>query len=131
MISTSVIDVRHVMTLGGLPARVVDNSEQFVLPLLAGVLALAGLAQDVPPDLQVNTELHLLHHLLTASSGPVVHKPLQVENKNGRQFLQAQISRGFYFLFGFGTYVAVQLFGGEILRQRVSNTEIKVLARWE
>ena len=122
-ISTSVVDVRDIMTLGGLPAGVVDNSEQFVLPLFAGVLALAGLAQDVPPDLQVDTELHLLHHLLTAPSRPVVNKPLQVKNKDGRKFLQAQISRGLHFLFGFRTNVAVQLFRGEILSQGIVNTE--------
>ena len=111
------------MTLGGLPAGVVDNPEQLVLPLLAGVLALAGLAEDVSPDLQVDTELHLLHHLLTAASRPVVNKPLQVENKDGRKFLQAQISRGLDFLFSFWTNVAVQLFRGEILRQCIVNTE--------
>ena len=70
------VDVRDIMTLGGLSAGVGDNPEQFVLPLLAGVLALAGLAQDVSPDLQVDTELHLLHHLLTAASRPVVNKSL-------------------------------------------------------
>ena len=117
------IDVRDIMTLGGLPAGVRDNPEQLVLPLLAGVLALAGLAQDVSPDLQVDTELHLLHHLLTAASRPVVNKPLQVENKDGRKFLQAQISRGLDFLFSFWTNVAVQLFRGEILRQCIVNTE--------
>ena len=117
------IDVRDIMTLGGLPAGVVDNPEQLVLPLLAGVLALAGLAEDVSPDLQVDTELHLLHHLLTAASRPVVNKPLQVENKDGRKFLQAQISRGLDFLFSFWTNVAVQLFRGEILRQCIVNTE--------
>ena len=115
-ILTSMVDVRDIMSLGGLPASMVDHPEQFVLSLLAGVLALAGLAQDVPPDLQVDTELHLLHHLLTAAGRPVVNKPLQVENQDGRKFLQAQISRGLDFLFSFGTNVAVQLFRGEILR---------------
>ena len=117
------VDVRDIMTLGGLPAGVRDNPEQLVLPLLAGVLALAGLAQDVSPDLQVDTELHLLHHLLTAASRPVVNKPLQVENKDGRKFLQAQISRGLDFLFCFWTNVAVQLFRREILSKCIVNTE--------
>ena len=81
------VDVCNIMSLGGLPARVVDHPEQFVLPLLAGVLALAGLAEDVPPDLQVDAEVHLLHDLLTAPGSPVIDKPLQVEDEDGRKFL--------------------------------------------
>ena len=122
-VRTSMVDVRDIMTLGGLPAGVVDHSEQFVLPLLAGVLALTGLTEDVPPDLQVDTELHLLHHLLTAAGRSVVNEPLQVENQDGRKLLQTQVSRGLHFLFGFGTNVAVQLFRGEILSQGIVNTE--------
>ena len=81
------VDVSDVVTLGGLPSVVVHHAEQFVLPLLAGVLALAGLTQDVPADLQVDAELHLLHDLLTAPGSPVIDKPLEVEDEDGRQFL--------------------------------------------
>ena len=116
------VDVCNIMSFGGLPARVVDHPEQFVLPLLAGVLALAGLAEDVPPDLQVDTEVHLLHPLLTAARRSVVNKSLEVENQDGRKFFKAEVSRGLDFLFGFRTNVAVQLFRGEILRQGIVNT---------
>ena len=74
------VDVRDVVTLGGLPTVVVHNAEQFVLPLLAGVLALAGLTQNITANLQVDAEVHLLHDLLAASCGAVVNKPLQVED---------------------------------------------------
>jgi len=117
-----VVDVSDVVTLGGLPPVVVHHAEQFVLPLLAGVLALAGLTQDVPADLQVDAELHLLHDLLTAPSSPVIDKPLEVEDEDGRQFLQAEISRGLDLLFSFGADVSVQLFRGEVLSQGISNT---------
>ena len=50
-------------------------SSLLILPLLGGVLVLAGNAKDVSGDLQVDTEVHCLHHLLAASSGAVVHKP--------------------------------------------------------
>ena len=116
------VDVCNIMSFSGLPARVVDHPEQFVLPLLAGVLALAGLAEDVPPDLQVDTEVHLLHHLLTAARRSVVNKSLEVENQDGRKFFKAEVSRGLDFLFCFRANVAVQLFRGEILRQGIVNT---------
>ena len=50
-------------------------SNLLILPLLGGVLVLAGYAEDVSGDLQVDTEVHRLHHLLAASSGAVINKP--------------------------------------------------------
>ena len=50
-------------------------SNLLILPLLGGVLVLAGNAEDVSGDLQVDAELHRLHHLLAASSRAVINKP--------------------------------------------------------
>ena len=50
-------------------------SNLLILPLLGGVLVLAGNAEDVSGDLQVDAELHGLHHLLAAASGAVINKP--------------------------------------------------------
>ena len=77
---TCVVDVSNIVALGRLSTVVVDHGEELVLPLFAGVLALAGLTQDVAADLEVHTEVHLLHDLLAASCGAVVNKPLQVED---------------------------------------------------
>ena len=51
-----------------------------VLPLLGGVLVLAGDAEDVLGDLQVNGEVNRLHNLLATASGAVVHKPIMDSN---------------------------------------------------
>ena len=63
----------------------IDNIEQkkfilLVLPLLGGVLVLAGDTEDVLGDLQVNGEVDRLHNLLATASGAVVHKPIMSSN---------------------------------------------------
>ena len=50
-------------------------SNLLILPLLGVVLVLAGDAEDVSRDLQVDAEVHCLHHLLASSSGAVINKP--------------------------------------------------------
>ena len=69
------VDICDVVPLGGLPAGVVDDCEELVLPLLGGVLGLGDRAEQLATDLEVDAELHLLHHLLTPPTGPAVHKP--------------------------------------------------------
>ena len=56
-------------------------SNLLILPLLGGVLVLAGDAEDVSGDLQVDAELNRLHHLLAASSGAVINKPKSYERR--------------------------------------------------
>ena len=51
-----------------------------VLPLLGGVLVLAGDTEDVLGDLQVNGEVDRLHNLLATASGAIVHKPIMGSN---------------------------------------------------
>ena len=63
----------------------IDNIEQkkfilLVLPLLGGVLVLAGDTEDVLGDLQVNGEVDRLHNLLATARGAVVHKPIMSSN---------------------------------------------------
>ena len=72
---TCMVDICDVVPLGGLPAGVVDDCEELVLPLLGGVLGLGDRAEQLATDLEVHAELHLLHHLLTPPTGPAVHKP--------------------------------------------------------
>ena len=59
------------------------NKKKFillVLPLLGGVLVLAGDTEDVLGDLQVDGEVDRLHNLLATASGAVVHKPIMGSN---------------------------------------------------
>ena len=57
-----------------------QNFNLLVLPLLGGVLVLAGDTVDILGDLQVNGEVDRLHHLLATASGAVVHKPIMGSN---------------------------------------------------
>ena len=72
-----------------------------VLPLLGGVLVLAGDTEDVLGDLQVNSEVDRLHNLLATSSGAVVHKPIMGSNYTNvaKIFLQSNhITKAMFFL---------------------------------
>ena len=55
--------IGDVVSLGRLPAVVIDDAEELVLALLEGVLGLAGQGEHLPPDLQVHSKVHPLHHL--------------------------------------------------------------------
>ena len=46
-----VVDVGDIVALGGLAPVVVDHAKQLVLPLLGGVLALAGHREQLPGQL--------------------------------------------------------------------------------
>ena len=121
-----------------------------VLPLLGGVLVLAGDTEDVLGDLQVNGEVDRLHNLLATASGAVVHKPImgsnytyvakiflhsnhitkamffsripfQVKDKDGWKVLKAEVPAGLHLLPGLRADVPVQLLAREVLQEPGNN----------
>ena len=74
------------------------------------LLALAQVTQQVSVDLQVHTELHMFHHLLTASTDATVHESLEMEDEDWRQLLQTETPAGLHLLLDLGANVSVQLF---------------------
>jgi len=110
------------MTLSCLSAVVIDDAKKLVLPLLGGVLVLAGDAEDVLGDLQVNSEVDRLHNLLATASGAVVHKPFQVKDQDGWKVLKTEVPAGLHLLPGLRADVAVQLLAREVLKQRLLHT---------
>ena len=113
------VDIRHVVPLGGLPAVVVDHAEQLVLPLLQAVPRLGVDGQDLPADVQVHPETDLFHHFLTAAGRAVVDHALEVEDEDLGQSLQAAGPRGLRGLAGAGADVVVDGLRAEILLESI------------
>ena len=86
------------------------------------LLALAQVTQQVSVDLQVHTELHMFHHLLTASTDATVHESLEMEDEDWRQLLQTETPAGLHLLLGVGANVSVQLFTSKVLPESISQT---------
>ena len=85
---TGVVDVRHVVSLCGLRAIMVDDSEELVLSLTWSVLVFAVGRQDITRDFQVDGEIDVLQQLLTSAWRLVVDKSFEVKNENGGKLLK-------------------------------------------
>ncbi len=77
---TGVVDVGHIVTLGGFRAVVVNDSEELVLSLTWSILVFAVGRQDITRDFQVDWEIDVLQQLLTSAGRFVVDKSFQMKN---------------------------------------------------